>query len=139
MGFIISNKSSILPHCNYIRCGVEILSTPKRIMNKIFSCADDCGVKIYYQDTGSIHLNYEGVHKAVKRYKEKYGLELVGEDLGNFHVDFPDLQKGCGEVYAIERFFLDKKSYFDHLESTCKEDSNQWRFIKNERNSNILY
>ena len=90
-------------------------------MNKVFSWADDCGVKIYYQDTDSTHLHYGDVDKADKRYKEKYGLELVGEDLGNFHVDFPYIEKGCGEVYAIESFALCKKSYFDHLEYTCKE------------------
>ena len=32
-------------------------------MNKVFSCADDCDIKIYYQDTDSIHLNYGGVDK----------------------------------------------------------------------------
>ena len=35
----------------------------KRIMNKVFSCADDCDIKIYYQDTYSIHLNYKDVDK----------------------------------------------------------------------------
>ena len=35
-------------------------------MNKVFSCADDCDVKIYYQGIDSIHLNYEDVHKVVK-------------------------------------------------------------------------
>ena len=49
-------------------------------MNKVFSCAGDCGVKIYYQGTDSIHLNYEAVDKVVKIYKETYGLELVGEE-----------------------------------------------------------
>ena len=53
----------------------------KRIMNKVFSCADDCDIKIYYQDTDSIHLNYDGADKVGKRYKDKYGSELVGEDL----------------------------------------------------------
>ena len=38
-----------------------------------------------------------------------------------FHVYFPDIEKGCGEVYAIESFFLSKKDYFDHLESIGKE------------------
>ena len=38
------------------------------IMNKVCSCADDCGVKIYYQDTDSMHLNYDDVHKVVERY-----------------------------------------------------------------------
>ena len=46
--FCLSKKPSILPHYNYVHCGVETLSMSKRIMNKMFSCADDCGVKIYY-------------------------------------------------------------------------------------------
>ena len=58
----------------------------------------------YCQGTESIHVNYDDVDKTVKRYKEKYGLYLVGEDLGNFHVDFPNIEKGCGEAYAIESF-----------------------------------
>ena len=36
-------------------------------------------------------------------------------------MDFPDVEKGCGEVCAIESFFLGKQSYFDHLESISKE------------------
>ena len=36
-------------------------------------------------------------------------------------MDFPDIEKGCGEVYAIESFLLGKNRYFDHLESTSKE------------------
>ena len=36
-------------------------------------------------------------------------------------MDFPGIEKGCGEVYAIESFFFGKKSYSDHLESTSKE------------------
>ena len=88
-------------------------------MNKVFSCADDCDIKIYYQDTDSIHLNYDDVDKVVKRYKEKYGLELVGEDLGNFHVDF-DLYGATSETYAVEGLFLGKKTYIDILESIDK-------------------
>ena len=50
-------------------------------MNKAFSCADDCDIKMYYQDTDSTHLNYDDVDKTEHRYKEKYGSELVGEEL----------------------------------------------------------
>ena len=39
-------------------------------MNTVFSCADDCGVKTYYQDTDGRHSNCDGVPKVVKRYKE---------------------------------------------------------------------
>ena len=90
-------------------------------MNKLFGCAGDCGVEVYYQDTDGIHLNYGDVDKVVKRYTGKYGLELVGGDLGNFHVDLPDIEKGCGEVYANGSFLLGKKKHFDHLESISKE------------------
>ena len=63
------------------------LGMGKRIMNKLFSCADEANTNICYQGTDSIHSNYDDVVKVVAAYKGKYGLELVGEDLGNFHVD----------------------------------------------------
>ena len=37
----IKQVKSAMSHYNYVHCGVEILSMPKRIMNKVFSCADD--------------------------------------------------------------------------------------------------
>ena len=57
-------------------------------MDKVFSCADDCDINMYYQDTASIHLHYDDVDKAEHVYKETYGSELVGEGHGNFHIDF---------------------------------------------------
>ena len=69
--YYIKKVKSILSHYNYVHCGVEILSMSKRIMNKVFSCANDCGVKIYYQDTDSIHLNYDDVDTVAKRYNKK--------------------------------------------------------------------
>ena len=110
---------SILSHFNYVHCGVEILNMSKRIMNKVFSCADDCDIKIHYQDTDSIHLNYDDVDKVVKRYKEEYGSELVGEALGNFHIDF-SMDKYNSGVYAVESLFLGKKTDIGILESTDK-------------------
>ena len=77
----------------------------KIIMNKVFSCAYDLNIKIYYQDNDSIHLNYDDVDKVVERYKETYNLELVGEDLGNFHV-YVDMNGANSEIYAIEHIFI---------------------------------
>ena len=79
-------------------------------MTRVFGSAADIDVKIHYRDTDSIHLNYEDVDKVVKRYKDNYGLELVGDELGKFHVYFPDIEKGCGEVYGTESLFLGKKT-----------------------------
>ena len=108
VSFILKDIKSILNHFNYVHCGVEILSMSKRIMNRVFDSASKCGVKIYYQDTDSMHLNYDDVNKVVNKYKEIYNFNLIGEELGNFHVDFPK-KDGYDEVYAIESFFLGKK------------------------------
>ena len=56
-------------HFNYVHCGVEILFVSKRITNKVFSCADECGIKIYYQDTESIHMDFDDVPIIVQPYK----------------------------------------------------------------------
>ena len=68
--YYIKKVKSVVVHFNYVHCGVEILSMSKRIMNKVFSCADDLNIKIYYRDTDSNHLNYDDVDKVVERYKE---------------------------------------------------------------------
>ena len=44
----------------------------------------------------------------------------MGEDLGNFHIDF-SMDKYNSEIYAIESLFLGKKTYIDILESTDKD------------------
>ena len=88
-------------------------------MNKVFSCADDCDIKVYYQGTGSIHLNCEDVDQIENIYKEKYGSELVGEELGNFHIDF-SMDNANNETYAIESLFLGRKAYIDILEPIDK-------------------
>ena len=77
-----------MSHFKYVHCGIEILSMSKRIMNKVFDVSNDCGVKVYYQATDSIHLNYDDVGKIVKIYKQTYNQDLAGDRLGNFHVYF---------------------------------------------------
>ena len=46
---------------------------------------------------------------------KKYNQELVGNGLGNFHIDLPQ-KDGYKDVYAIESLFLGKKTYIDSLE-----------------------
>ena len=43
-------------------------------------------LKIYYQDTDSIHSSCNDVDELVLRYKQKYDQEFVGDGLGNLHV-----------------------------------------------------
>ena len=44
----------------------------------------------------------------------------MGEELGNFHIDF-SMDNANTEIYAIESLFLGKKTYIDILESTDKD------------------
>ena len=67
-----------------------------------------------------VQFTCDDVDTVVKRYQEKYGLELVGEDLGNVHIDF-SMDKSNSETYAIESSFLGEKTYIDILESTDKD------------------
>ena len=59
--YYIKKIKSIVNNFNYVHCGVEILSMSKRIMNEVMTLAEDEGLKIWYQDTDSIHINYEDV------------------------------------------------------------------------------
>ena len=82
--------------------------------------AEDLKLSIYYQDTDSIHINYEEVDILSKQFKIKYNRDLVGDDMGSFHVDF-DMDGSCGAIHAKECYFLAKKVYLDILESVDKD------------------
>jgi hypothetical protein len=99
--------------------GCAILSMSKRIMNEVFDVANTEGLPIYYQDTDSMHIDLKNVPKLEKAYKEKYGRELNGKQMGQFHTDF-SLEGAEGEIYASKSIFLGKKSYLDVLESVDK-------------------
>jgi len=100
-------------HYNRAQVGSCILSMSKRIMNEVMCLAEDLGLDIFYQDTDSIHITDEDIPKLSSAFSSKYGKELIGKKLGQFHSDF-DL-KGCEEVYARRSIFLGKKSYIDEL------------------------
>jgi hypothetical protein len=96
--------------------GCAILSMSKRIMNEVFAVANDNNYPIYYTDTDSLHCNFDDVPKLEARYKERYGKDLNGKNLEQFHTDF-NLDGAKSEIYATKSIFLGKKSYIDILES----------------------
>ena len=91
----------------------------KRIMNEVMTLAEDEKLNIWYQDTDSIHINYEEVALLAKAFKIKYNRDLIGNDMSQFHIDF-DLEGACGEVYSNEAYYLAKKVYNGDLESVDK-------------------
>ncbi|GLD95987.1 hypothetical protein PINS_up004665 [Pythium insidiosum] len=76
--------------------------------------AEDIDARIRYQDTDSMHIDYDAVPRLAEAFKTSYNKELIGKDMGQFHVDF-DLQGAEGNIFAKESIFLGKKSYLDVL------------------------
>ena len=112
---------SVDKHFNYVHCGVEVLSMSKRIMNEVMCLAEDNNLKIFYQDTDSMHIIYDHVEILAKLFKETEGRKLIGDELGEFHIDFDIFDekgnkvKGVKNIKAIESYFIGKKTYFDTL------------------------
>ena len=90
-------------------------------MNEVMTTAEDNNLSIFYQDTDSIHIDYNDIEVLSEKFKEKYGRNLVGSNLGEFHTDFA-MEGAVGEIYAIESIFLAKKVYLDKLESVDETD-----------------
>jgi hypothetical protein len=108
---------------NYCHLGSEILSMSKRIMNEVICTAEDNNLKIYYQDTDSIHINDEDIVKLKDIYESKYNRQLIGKNMGQFHSDFKMEVKGkdINNIVSTGLIMLGKKSYIDRLRGEDKE------------------
>ncbi len=118
---IVKKHKSIVDHFNNAHIGVEVLSKSKNIMNKVMCLGEDLGLKQYTQDTDSIHIDYDEVKILGDEYRKKYNTELIGNDMGQFHIDF-DLEGSVGDIWATDSIFLGKKCYIDKLESRDKDN-----------------
>ena len=90
--------------------------------------AEDIGIPIFYQDTDSMHMPEEAVPKLEATFKEKYGRELNGKDLGQFHPDFEF--DGHSNVRSVEGIFVGKKCYLDVLEGEKDGETNQTLHVR---------
>ena len=112
----VKSVKTLLDHFNIAQVGVSILSMSKRIMNEVMCLAEDNGLQIFYQDTDSMHIKDKDISTLSNLFTEKYGRELIGKNMGQFHSDF-DI-KGCENITARRSIFLGKKSYIDELVGT---------------------
>ena len=103
--------------------GVQILSMSKRIMNEVMCTAEDIGIKIYYQDTDSMHIQKNKIDDLAEEYKKRFGRELIGKNLGQFHNDFDEVENG----YAYKSIFVGKKMYVDMLKNEKNESGIHYR------------
>lgn len=89
--YIIKKRKQINDHTNACHIGSEILAMSKRIMNEVMCLAEDNDIKIYYQDTDSMHIQDSKIEKLNDLFREKYGRELTGKQMGQFHCDFESI------------------------------------------------
>ena len=103
-------------HFNFCMLGIGILSMSKRIMNEVICLAEDLNIKIFYQDTDSMHLFEKDVPILAKEFEKVYGRPLIGKELGQFHSDFHFIKSPADKnIKAIKSIFCGKKSYLDML------------------------
>lgn len=111
--YLIKKKIPISSHKSSPHIGGEILSMSKRIMNEVVFLAHDIRSNIHYTDTDSVHIDLDSIEKLSSHFYKRHGRELIGKNMGQFHCDFDF--KSDEEPYAVESYFLGKKSYIDRV------------------------
>jgi hypothetical protein len=84
-------------------------------MNRVITLAEDNNMKIYYQDTDSLHIEDKHINKLSELFYQKYKKQLIGENLEQFHTDFKLSDCDDKSVYSSDSIFLGKKCYIDCL------------------------
>lgn len=112
--FLLKQSTPFISANSFPTFGVQVLSMSKRIMTEVMATAQRFNLPIYYTDTDSIHIDRASIEPLSVHYRSRFGRELIGKDLGQFHSDFPD--SPSGEMY-ISRYFIGvgKKAYLDIL------------------------
>ena len=109
---------------NNVVFGTTVLSMSKRIMNEVMCLAEDMGIEIYYQDTDSMHIEYDRVNDLDKEFRKLYGRPLIGENtMGCFHNDLDEIDN----AYITYHISLGKKMYCDVLSNDAGEQALHYR------------
>ena len=105
--------------------GSNVLAMARRIIGRVMSLGEEIEEEhpemcpgIFYTDTDSMHIRKDLLELLEKAFKEKYGYEIKGTKLTQFHVDFDPPKKfkeGETIIGAEESYFIMKKVYADKL------------------------
>ena len=112
----VKTIESLLKDFNLAQFGSIILSMSKRIMSEVFCLAEELGHTIYYTDTDSGHFCKSEIDELASEFKKRYGRELIGSNLGQFHCDFENIENDASMPVSVKSYFLGKKSYIDMLQ-----------------------
>lgn len=102
---------------NFGLFGSDVLAMARRIIGRVMALAEEIeaemnmGPQLFYTDTDSMHITIRLMEALAEKYKERYFLPLVGDEMCQFHDDF-DVPNAIG---AVESVFIMKKVYIDKL------------------------
>lgn len=131
-------KKSFVGNSNSAHIGCFILSMSKRIMNEVLDVANENDLPIYYTDTDSIHIQYKHVEKLSDNFKKIYNRNLVGKQLGQFHIDFNSNYLDESTIYSKHFIGVGKKCYLDILTDKDNEKIDYHIRFKGASKENIL-
>ena len=78
-----------------------------RIASEVATSTEDKHLSIWYLYSDSMHINYEQV---VLSSSGKVGRELIGQTMGQCHIDFEQNDAGDdGDIYSTESYVLDNE------------------------------
>ena len=120
---IVQFEKDIEKQFNNVVFGITVLSMSKRIMNEVMCLAEDLGVNIYYQDTDSMFIEASGMSTLSETFKNKYGRELIGDKMGQFHNDIEEVKDG----YIKDLMVVGKKVYHSVVANDNGETGEHYR------------
>ena len=157
---------SINEHFNLVQCGVEVLSTSKKIMNSVQCLAEDLNIDMYYTDTDSIAIDNSKLSLLSEEFEKINGKKLCGDKMSQFNTDFSsdivldsimdkintknntnlkfkDLSSEEKDIYensvlAKRSIFLGKKCYIHELYSEYGDGIDYHIRLKGIPNASIL-
>lgn len=115
--YIIRKNVAISDIKGFPTLGVQVLSMSKRIMSEVMVTAQDLGIRIYYTDTDSMHIDNSNGELLLleEEFRRRYQRELVGKAMGQFHCDFDVPEFSEGHWYSSRFIGIGKKCYLDVL------------------------
>lgn len=115
--YLVYTRRDIVSNVSFPPFGAHVLAMSKRIMSEVMCTAQDLGISIFYTDTDSVHLRNEDIAPLSDEFHRRFGRELIGKDMGQFHTDFPNHPE-TGEPSTSRCFIgVGKKCYIDELET----------------------
>ncbi len=130
--YMLYSGNNTIAHENYAHCGSLVLSQSKRIMNRAHNVLDiiipePFKASCFYRDTDSLHILEAFYNEFQTKYIEIYGSDPIGNNLGQFKVDYkvPDICNGKNiKSYASNSIWVGRKAWMsviEYLDTTKKE------------------